>query len=58
MKSQILNWFALLFGVVSGLLLVELAKEVGYALPLIMSGCLCASLVLGFAADHFKETTR
>ncbi|WP_157975809.1 hypothetical protein [Brachybacterium sp. YJGR34] len=58
MKSHVLNWLALLFGVMSGLLLIELGRAVGYTVPLLMSGCLFASLVLGLAADHFKETNR
>ena len=58
MKSMILNWLAMTFGVMAGLMLVELGKAVGYTVPLLMSGCLCAAFVLGVAADHFKETTR
>lgn len=55
MKSMILNWLAMTFAVTAGILLIELGKTVGYTVPLLMSGCLCASLVLGLAADHFKE---
>ena len=55
MKSRILNWLALVLGVMSGMFLIEIGKAVGYALPLLMSICLMASLVLGSAADHFKE---
>ena len=55
MKSRILNWLALVLGVMAGMFLIEIGKAVGYALPLLMAACLMASLVLGFAADHFKE---
>ena len=55
MKSHILKWLALVLGVMSGMFLIEIGKAVGYALPLLMSACLMASLVLSFAADYFKE---
>ena len=55
MKSHIFSWLALVLGVMSGMFLIEIGKAIGYALPLLMSTCLMASIVLGFAADHFKE---
>ena len=55
MKSSIYQWLAIMFGVLAGSMLYQVAQIIGWGWPLIYTAVTMLSLVFGYAAAATKE---